>query len=261
MRVLLDQSELITESTSITLDELPGGLVRVVEGELAESVIFLVQHGGDVEDLLAGVQDAVALQVAGHAVDDVSQGLAGSAVVGVVVDDALGDDGAVGAERLETLVPVDVAGEVGVNVVLEQEGLEGVADVALVRGSLGGVHGTMAHGNDPGGLLAVDGGKVLCEPLVLLVSLGVLVLVVVDLAEGARIGDKGLVLRGQDVLAADITDERPFGGVGEVGLTVNGDEVRETIVERVPEVANTASLSTRHAETVDVGGEVSVSMR
>jgi hypothetical protein len=50
----------------------------------------------------------VALEVAGGTVDEVSHGLAGVGAVGVVVDDGASVDGAIGAEREETLVPVDV---------------------------------------------------------------------------------------------------------------------------------------------------------
>lgn len=108
-----------------------------------------VEHGGDVQRGLAGVQRAVALDVAGHAVDDVSQGYAGVGVVRVVVDDRGRVDGAGARERPEALVPVDVTGEldrqtvigmkgclpreIQVNAVLDQEVLEGSADIRLVR--------------------------------------------------------------------------------------------------------------------------------
>lgn len=67
-----------------------------------------VEHGGDVQRGIAGIQRAMALNITGHAVDDVGQGYAGVSVVRVVVDNRRRVDFAGACERPETLVPVDM---------------------------------------------------------------------------------------------------------------------------------------------------------
>lgn len=114
----------------------------------------------------------------------------------------------------------------------------------------------MGHGDDPGGLGAVDGGEVVLEPLVLGVGLGVGV--VSQGTEGAAVGDEGLALGGVLALALGITNEGPLRAEGEVGLAVERDEVREPVVERVPHIADAAGLIAGHAEAVLVGREVSI---
>lgn len=164
------------------MDKLPRGDRGVLEGELAEAVVDHVEHGGDVEHLLRRREGRVALDVAGHAVDEVRHGDARVGGVGVVVDDCGGVDGAVGAERQQALVPVNVPCKVGVDAVLQHESLEGVAHVRLVARDLRAVHGPVPVDDDPRRGGAVDGGEVFGEPLVLLVVLVVLV-AAVDVAE------------------------------------------------------------------------------
>lgn len=105
----LKKGQRVTNSAIIATDQLPLESSLVEDGELAETVVDLVQQGGDVGQTLAVAEFAVALNVAGHAVDDMGDGLAVVGVVGVVVDDGGGIDGTVGSQRIETLVPVDVA--------------------------------------------------------------------------------------------------------------------------------------------------------
>lgn len=114
----------------------------------------------------------------------------------------------------------------------------------------------MAHHKDPRRLLAVDAGQVLLQPLDLLVGLVVLPLVVGDLAKGAGVGDEGLVLRRQGLAAGQVAQEGILGRVGIVRLAVDRDEVSQSIVEGIPEVAHASRLGARHAETVLVGGKV-----
>ena len=115
----------------------------------------------------------------------------------------------------------------------------------------------MAHGDDPRGLGAVDGGEILLKPLVLGVGLGVGV--VGQGAEWTAVGDVSLALgRGIGACALGVTDERPLRAVCEIGLTVKGDEMGKTVVKRVPHVSNTAGLLAGHAEAMLVGSEVSI---
>jgi len=88
-----------------------------VESELGETVVVLIEHSSDVEDL-GGVDRRVRLDVTSHTVDDVGHGNTWIGLVGVVVDDGSSIDGTI-ANRPDTLVPVDVAGEVSVNTVLD----------------------------------------------------------------------------------------------------------------------------------------------
>lgn len=217
----------------------------------------MVQDGGDFGQTLAGAELRVALDIAGHAVDNVGHGLAGVGLVSVVVDDGGGVDLAV-SEREKALVPVDVTGEVSVDAILEHKSLEGGADMLLVGRVGGAVHGSVAHDDDPGSLGAVDTLEVLLQPLVLLVGLGVGH--VGNAAEGTAVSDVGLRLRGVSLVAGEILGERPLGAVGVVGFSVHRDKVGETVVEGVPEVADTAGLLTGHAETVLVGSEVSTTV-
>lgn len=107
----LEKSKRVTNGAIITTDQLPLESSLVEDGQLAEAVVDLVQQGGDVGQTLAGAKFTVALNVAGHAVDDVGDGLAVVGIVGVVVHNGGSIDGAVSAERIKTLVPVDVADE------------------------------------------------------------------------------------------------------------------------------------------------------
>ena len=66
-----------------------------MDGQLAEPVMRLVQHAGDVQRGLIPGKGTVALNVACHAVDDVRQGLTGVGIVRVVVHNRLLVDGAV----------------------------------------------------------------------------------------------------------------------------------------------------------------------
>lgn len=105
----LDQRQFITNRTIITTDKLPLDRLLVDYTELAEAKVLRVKHRSDIGDLLAGAQRAVRLDVACHAVDQVRHRRAWVGAVGVCVDDRGLVDGAVGAERVETLVPVNVS--------------------------------------------------------------------------------------------------------------------------------------------------------
>ena len=67
-----------------------------MKGKRAKPIVHLVQHGGNIQDGLARAQRAVTLNIASHAVCDMRQGVAGSGVVCIFVDDAASVDDAIG---------------------------------------------------------------------------------------------------------------------------------------------------------------------
>ena len=225
--------------------------------KLTEAKVALVEHIRNIQLLLIAAQHAVTLNVACHTVDNMRHRNARVGVVRILVLDRSLVDRAVDAKGEQTLVPVDVAGEVSVNAVLEEQALERGAQVFLVGCCFGAVHWPVAHGEDPRSFLAVDAGEIFGEPLVLLVGLVVFV-ATGHCAEGAAVGDESFACGGKGLVAFDIVGERFLWAVGEVGFAVEGDEVCEAVVEGVPEVADSAGLLAGHAEAVLVGGEVSV---
>lgn len=229
-----------------------------------------VENRGDVKRRLVCGQGAVTLDVTGHSVDDVGHRHSGVGVVRVVVNDRRAVNAAGAGHGPETLIPMDVTRtgvrgdtrqysgniprKIDIDTVLEQQALESLTDIRLVGRDLGAVHRAMGHGNHPRGLGAVDGGKVLLEPLVLSVGLGIAH--VSDSAKWPGIGNEGLALLGRGLATLQVAGERPLGAVGKIGLAVKRDEMGKTVVERVPHVAHAAGLSTGHAEAVLVGSEV-----
>lgn len=147
--------------------------------------------------------------------------------------------------------------EIRVNTVFKHEALERCAHIRLIFCGLRAVHGTMAHGNNPGGLGTVNSSEIRSQPLVLLVGLRVLPVCGVHRTEWSTVGGIGLDFCGVGLIAFQVSEERPLRAVGEVGLTVDRDEVSQTVVEGVPEVADATGFVTRHLEAVDVGSEVS----
>ena len=253
--LLLQQRQLITHTAIFTLDELPSSRSRG-NLQLAESIISCIQHSSNVENGLVRRQFTMRFDISSHSIDDVSDRFAFVGVVSVVILDGSSVDGAVGAKGEETLVPMDVAGKVSIDAVFEHQLFESVADVLLVGGRLTAVHGTMTIDEDPGSLFAVDGSEIFGQPLVLFISFVVFPVVVVDATERTAVGDEGLCFGRQSLVAFDVTGEGPFGAVGEVRLGVDTDEMGETVVEGVPEVADTATFLSGHAEAVLEGCEV-----
>lgn len=149
--------------------------------------------------------------------------------------------------------------EVSIHAILEEQTLECLAHVQLVRGIGGTVHRAVAHDEDPRGLAAVDLRQILLQPMPLLIGLG-LMDTAIDVAEWTTVGDEGLGLTGQGLVAGHVLRKVPLRAVGKVGLTVNRDEVSKTVVKGVPEVTDTTGLGTRHAEAVLVSGEVSTTV-
>ena len=88
---IFDQVQCVSNSTTVTLDELPSSMLGIMEGELAEAIMLLIQYRSDVQDGLS-TQCAVAFNVPGHTVDDMRQGFAVSGEVGIRVDDIVADN-------------------------------------------------------------------------------------------------------------------------------------------------------------------------
>jgi len=150
----------------------------------------------------------VCLNVSSHSIDDVGDGNTRVSSVSAVVDDGRVVDRAV-ANREHTFVPMNVAGNVQVDTVLEEETLKGVAHGLLVACDGSRVHGTVGASNDPRGLCAVDGGKVGLHPLVLLVGFVVerVVAPALDEAEGAGVVGECLCGDRSGVLAVGVCEE------------------------------------------------------
>src|SRR5215469_8104494 len=80
------QCQLVTVPAPIALDKLPNSLLRIVKVKRTKPIVHLVQHSGNIQERLE--QPAVTLNIASHAVCDMRQGLAGSRVVCIFVNDA-----------------------------------------------------------------------------------------------------------------------------------------------------------------------------
>ena len=117
IKLPLQQRELITKRSIATLDELPRHFLLIVNSKLAEAKVPLVQHIGKVELLLIVAQHAVTLNIASHTVDNVRHRHARVGIVSVLVLDRGHVDSAV-AHWKHALVPVDMAGEIGIDAVL-----------------------------------------------------------------------------------------------------------------------------------------------
>lgn len=238
--VLEDQRSLV----DMCLDKAEVGVVKVL---------------GYVEDG-AGSDGVVRAEISSSTVGQMGDGVA-SGNVSVVINLGVGIDPAVSTERSHALVEVDMPGQVGVDLSVKEDGLEGGADVVLPLSGAGAVEGTVADDNDPRGDGPVDSSEVLCHPLDLLVGLGV-VDVTVDCAEGTRVLGAGVL--GLDmvvVLALEVGGKGGLGRVGVVSLGVQHDEMDEAVVPRVPEVANAAGHVAGHGVAVLVGSEVTLGWR
>jgi len=150
----------------------------------------------------------VGLNVSCHTVDNVRDGDTRVGAVRAVVDDGRVVDRAV-ADREHTFVPVDVAGHVQVDTILEEKTLKSITHGFLVARNSSRVHGTMRAGDDPGCLRAVYSSKIGFHPLVLLVGLVVerVVAPALDVAEGAGIVCERLRRDGSGVLAIGVGKE------------------------------------------------------
>lgn len=216
--------------------------------------MLIIQRHRDIRPALTLVQRTVTFNVTRCAIDQVRHALPRVGVERRVVHDGGSVNGPVHTQRVQSFVPVNVARNVHVHPVLEQDILPCRADVGLVARCLRAVHGPVAHGDDPRRLGAIDRLEVLDEPLVLFICRVVVDAVAVNLAKGTGIRHKSLVLERMRLVGVgpfrDFPGKGPLGGVGKVGLAVERDEVGQTIVERVPEIADTAALGTGRTESV-----------
>lgn len=157
----LKQPQRISNLAIAAADILPLQSSGVRNSQLAETVLLGVQHGSDVSEALARTELRVTLNITSHTVDNVSDRLPGVGTVCILVEDRAAVEGAVTAHGPHTLVPVDVAGEIGINAMFQEQLFECVTEMHHVGGVGGRVHGAMAHDENPGGLLAVDAFQVL----------------------------------------------------------------------------------------------------
>jgi hypothetical protein len=205
---VLDEGGGIEHGAVAAGDEFGGQVRAVVHGEQVPSVGHeeLARRGHHGEG--GGVEAVV---VAGSTVGDVprSGGVVGDLLGGAVVDGRL------------AVVEVDVAREHQVNAVLEEEGLEGSLAVGAARGA--DIPRAVAASNNPRGLLSVNRGEILLQPL--------------------KLGAVWCEWAG--VLSARTTWK--IRCVGEVGLRVELDVVDHSVVPRVPKVSNSSRLRRRHA--------------
>lgn len=256
---LLLQSQCISHTPIIPLDPSPTQLLGTQNRQPSKPIVLIVQERSIG---LNGVpiQRTMTLNVSCCAIDNVRDTLARVGAVRVVVNHRAGIDGPVGTQRQQSFIPVDVAREVHIHLVLQQHALPSRAHIGLVARRLGTVHRPMAHRDNPRRLGTVDALQVIDQPLVLLVRSVVIDLVIVDGAKGTRVGDVGLVDRRVRFVGVralgDVAEKRPLGGVDVICFTVEGDEVCEAVVVAIPHVAHAAGFYTRGAETVLIGGEV-----
>ena len=108
---------------------------------------------------------------------------------------------------------MDVTRDIEIDSVRDEQLLERVPHVDLILCSSAGVHGTMAHRNDPRCLRTINLREVIGQPLVLLVVLGVVHTsnATVNSAERTSIDDRCLVLKWEGsaaVNAGEIVLER-----------------------------------------------------
>lgn len=150
----------------------------------------------------------------------------------VGVDDAIGEGRA-------ALIHVRVPAEHEINAVFDEQRLEDI--LARPADGSGGVGVTeiprpMASDDNPRRGASVHGREILREPVGLRVP---------ERVEGTRC----IAFRTSSLIVPD-------KAMPEVGLGVKLNVVRHAVVEAIPEIARPVTLSARHAEVVDVAGEV-----
>lgn len=128
------------------------------------------------------------------------------------------------------LVEVLVARKDDVDTVLIEDGLESGLALDTLRGA--DIPGAVTSSNNPGGLLAVNGGEILLQP-----------------------GKLGAARSERTSVLISLTS-RLVSSVGIVGLGVEGNEVHRSVVEGVPEVLHTARLSGGHVPVGAITSEV-----
>jgi hypothetical protein len=106
--VPLQQVHVVTNRTIFPVHKLPAHGSLVVNGQLGETVVYLVKVRSNVLLLLTIGKSAVAFDIACHAIDEMGEGLAGVCVVCVVVNNGTVVDNTLLCEWEQTLVPVDV---------------------------------------------------------------------------------------------------------------------------------------------------------
>lgn len=130
----------------------------------------------------------------------------GVGVISVIADDRLLVDLSIHIKRIQSLVPVNMASQIHINTMIDQDFLKGVSHVLLIRGSLRAIHRTMCHCDNPWSLISIDFGEIFLQPVVLFVRF-VLSVVTLDIAEWSAVGDVGVLLLWLIGLAVGLCDE------------------------------------------------------
>ena len=206
---MLDESGRVKHRAITASNELGRQVRAVVHGEQAPSVLDNDLAGCGSQGGVGGVE---AIVVAARTICDVPRS-------GRVVCDLLG--GAVFHSGL-AVVEVNMARQDKVDTVFQKERLEGSLAVSATRLATH-VPWTVASSDDPGGLLAVDGGEIPLQPLQL-----------------GAIGRKGAgVLIGR--AAWEIRC------IGKVSFRIELHVMNHPVIEGVPEVFKSSRLGRRHA--------------
>lgn len=159
-----------------------------MNGELAKPIVLLIEHVSKLQHRLIRAERRVALNIPRHSICDMRERLARVRAVSILVNHSGMIDISILGQRPHPFIPMDMASKIEVDAVLKEQILERISQVLLITGCLGRVHGSMAHGNDPGRLLSVDLGQIILQPVELFVGL-VFGVVTFDVAEWPSICD------------------------------------------------------------------------
>lgn len=215
--VVLDQSGSIKDGVVAASNKLSGQVGAVVDGEQAPAISRDdLAGGGDI----GGARSVQAVVVTTGTIDNVP------GVSGISINLF---SGTIPNGRV-ALVEVLVTGDDEIDTVLIEDGLESDLALDTLRGA--DIPGAVTSSNNPGSLLAVNGGEILLQPGKL----------------GAARGKRTSVL-------LSLTT-RLVSSVGIVGFGVEGNEMYRAVVEGVPEVLQTARLSGGHIPVGAITSEV-----
>lgn len=217
MLAVLDQSGSIKNGIVAASNKLSGQVGAIMDCEQAPAIGRDDLAGGRGIGRGGSVQ---AIVVTASTIDNIP-GVSG---VGVDLFSGTIPDGGV------AFVEVLVARKDEVDTVLIEDGLE--SGLALDTRRSTDIPRPVTSSNDPGGLLAVNGGEVLLQP-----------------------GKLGAARSERTSILSSFTS-RLVGSVGVVGLGVEGNEVHRAVVEGVPKVLYTTGLGGGHVPVSAITSEV-----
>lgn len=214
---VLDQSGGIKDGIVAASNKLSGQVGAVMDGEQAPTIgrDDLAGRGG-----IGRGGSVQAIVVTTSTIDNVP----GVSWVGVDLFGRTIPDGGV------AFVEVFVSRKDEVDTILIEDGLESGPAFDTLRGT--DIPGAVTSSNNPGSLLAVNGGEILLQP-----------------------GKLGAARSERTSFLSSLTS-RLVSSVGIVGLGVKCNEVHRSVVEGVPEVLHTARLSGGHVPVSAITSEV-----